>query len=215
MRKYLLVVGWTLGVLFASSVQAGAPAMVLNVAGDVMVENFGKASKVQPFSRLLEGDRVKLPADGKLTVVYVGSGRQEDWSGAGAIVAGEEQSTPVAGPPALQAKQLPKAIVQQMARTPLADSTGKTGMVRVRAIGTPDSLESLDQKYQELRRQSAPDDRTPEVFLLAGLLERSAYDRLEQEVARIQKDYPGDASLQALARIYTKTLSDARQAAQR
>lgn len=214
MRRYLLVAAWALGFLCASSVYAGASAMVLNVAGDVVVENFGKTSKVQPFSRLLEGDRVKLPAGGKLTLVYVGSGRQEAWSGAGAIVAGEEQSTPVAGPPSLEAKQLPKAVAQQMARTPLADSTGKTGMVRVRAIGAPDGLDSLEQKYQELRRQSAPGDRTPEVFLLAGLLERGAYDRLEQEVARIQKDYPGDESAQTLTRIYTKALSDVRQLAQ-
>lgn len=215
MRKYLLLVGWALCAAMTASVHAaGGSTMVLDVAGDVVVENFGKASKVQPFSRLLEGDRVRLAAGGKVTLVYVGSGRQEAWSGAGVIVAGDDQSTAVSGPPSLQAKQLPKQVVQQMARTPLADATGKAGMVRMRAIATPDALAALEQKYEELRSQAAPDDRSPEVFLLAGLFERNAFERLEQELARIQTAYPGDDSVVALVRIYSKAIGDARQAAQ-
>ncbi|HJW25684.1 MAG TPA: hypothetical protein VJ576_12365 [Rhodocyclaceae bacterium] len=214
MRKYLLLVGWAFFALAAPVAEAaGTSTMVLSVAGDVVVENFGKASRLQPFSRLLDGDRVKLGSDGKLTVVYVGSGRQESWSGAGVIAAGEEQSTVVAGAPKGEAKQLPKQVAQQMARTPLADSTGKAGMVRMRALATPEAMAALEQKYQELRSQAAPDDRSPEVFLLAGLFEKSAYDRLEEELTRLEKAYPGDQSILALASIYGKAVSDARQAA--
>lgn len=214
MRKYLLV-GLALCAMLASGVQAADTNMVLSVAGDVLVENFGKASKVQPFSRLLNGDRVKLGADGKLTIVYVGSGRQEMWTGAGVIVAGDDQSTAVAGAPALQAKQLPKQVVQQMSRTPLADATGKAGMVRMRAIATPDALAALEQKYRELRGQAAPDDRGPEIFFLAGLFEKNAFERLEEELARVEKAYPGDESMQLLGKLYVRAINNARQSVQR
>lgn len=210
MRKYLLA-GLALCALLVSAVQAADTSMVLNVAGDVVVENFGKASKVQPFSRLLEGDRVKLGADGRLTVVYALSGRQEMWSGAGVIVAGEDQSTAVSGSPAVQTKQLPKQVVQQMSRTPLADATGKAGMVRMRAIATPDAVAALEQKYQELRGQAAADDRGPEIFFLAGLFDRSAYEQLERELERVRKAYPNDESMQLLAKLYVRAINNARQ----
>lgn len=212
MRRYLLV-GLALWAMLVSVVRAADTNIVLNVAGDVVVENFGKASKVQPFSRLLEGDRVKLGADGKLTIVYALSGRQEMWSGAGVIVAGEEQSTAVSGSPSVQTKQLPKQVVQQMSRTPLADATGKAGMVRMRAIATPDALAALEQKYQDLRSQAAADDRGPEVFFLAGLFEKSAFERLQQELDRVRKDYPNDESMQVLAKLYVRAINNARQAA--
>jgi hypothetical protein len=209
MRKCLLLVIWCAG--FVSAAHAGPSAMVVSVAGDVVLDTFGKGARVQPFSRLLEGDRVRLAADGKLTVVYAGSGRQEAWSGTGVIAAGEDQSSVVSGAPRVEARQLPRQVAQQMARTPLADSTGKVGMLRMRAIATPEALAALEQKYQELRSQAAPEDRSPEVFLLAGLFEKGAYDRLEQELARIEKGYPGDGAAQALARIYIKALGEARQ----
>ncbi|HZX29731.1 MAG TPA: hypothetical protein VFF03_00125 [Rhodocyclaceae bacterium] len=212
MRRYLLV-GLALWAMLVSVVRAADTNIVLNVAGDVVVENFGKASKVQPFSRLLEGDRVKLGADGKLTIVYAVSGRQEMWSGAGVIVAGEDQSTAVSGSPSVQTKQLPKQVVQQMSRTPLADATGKAGMVRMRAIATPDALAALEQKYQELRSQAAADDRGPEIFFLAGLFEKSAFERLQQELDRVRKDYPNDESMQVLAKLYVRAINNARQAA--
>lgn len=207
--------GWALCALFASPAQAGTSAMVMNVSGDVVIDTFGKTAKIEPFSRLLDGDRVRLGADGKLILVYAASGRQETWVGAGQIAAGEEQSTPVSGNPRVEARQLPRQVVQQMARTPQVDSTGKTGMVRMRAIVTPAALATLEQKYQEMRSQAAPEDRTPEVFLLAGLFEKGAHDRLEQELARMEKAYPGDDSIRSLARIYVKAISDARQGGQR
>lgn len=211
MRKYLMV-GLALCALLVSAVRAADTSMVLNVAGDVLVENFGKTSRVQPFSRLLEGDRVKLGADGKLTVVYVLSGRQEMWSGTGIIATGEDQSTAVSGSPSVQVRQLPKQVVQQMTRTPLADATGKAGMVRMRAIATPDALATLEQKYHELRGQAAADDRGPEIFFLAGLFEKSAYERLEQELERVSKTYPNDESMQVLAKLYVRAINNARQA---
>lgn len=211
MRRYVLVVAWALGALFLSAAQAGTSAMVVNVAGDVVLDTIGKASKVEPFSRLLEGDRVRLGADGRLTVVYAASGRQETWTGTGTIAAGEDQSAVVSGAPKVEARQLPKQIALQMARTPMADSTGKAGMVRMRAIATPQAVIALEQKYQELRSQAAPEDRSPEIFLLAGLFEKGAHERLEQELDRIGKAYPGDESIQSLGKIYIKAIADARQ----
>lgn len=215
MRKYLLMAGWLLVALGASPVLAGTPAMVLNAAGDVVVDAVGKAGKVEPFSRLLEGDRVKLAGGSRLTLVYAGSGRQEIWSGPGVIAAGQEQSAIVSGQPDLQARQLPRQVALQMARTPQLDSTGKTGMVRMRAIGTPEALASLEQKYQDMRSQAAPEDRNPEIYFLAGLFEQGAHERLGQELSRLREAYPGDESIQVLAKLYARAIGNARQAAKR
>lgn len=211
-RKWVMLICAGCIAIATSLAHAGASAMVLNVAGDVVAEAFGKAVKVQSFSRLLEGDRVKLGADGKLTVVYPASGRQEAWSGAGVLAAGTEKSAVVSGAPDLQARQLPPQVVQQMTRTPLADSTGKAGMVRMRAMTSAESLEVLESKYRELLGEAPPGDRTPEIFFLAGLFERSAYDRLGQELARIEQAYAGDESMQSLVRIYTQAMNNARKA---
>jgi hypothetical protein len=86
-------------------------------------------------------------------------------------------------------------------------------MVRMRAIATPEALAALEQKYQELRGQAAADDRGPEIFFLAGLFEKSAYDRLQQELDRVRKDYPSDESMQVLAKLYVRAINNARQAA--
>lgn len=212
MRKWGRAICALCAAMLASLVHAGPSVMVLNVAGDVVAEAFGKAVKVQAFSRLLEGDRIRLGGDGKLSVVYAGSGRQEAWSGAGVIAAGTEKSAIVSGAPDLQVKQLPPQVVLQMTRTPLADATGRAGMVRMRNVATVESLEALENKYRELLGEAAPDDRAPQIFFLAGLYERSAYDRLGQELTRIEQAYPGDDSMQALVKLYAQAMNSGRKA---
>lgn len=122
-----------LAIFWVSMGQAQAPsAMVLSVEGDVSVEVLGKPGKLDAFTRLLEGDRVKLGKSAKLSLIYTRSSRQESWTGPGAIVAGNAESTAVNGKPQVEVKQLPAKVAQMMAHTPAADSTGKAGMVRLR-----------------------------------------------------------------------------------
>ena len=146
-----------LATSWASMAQAQAPsAMVLSVEGDVSVKVQGKPTKLEAFTRLLEGDRVELGKTAKLNMIYTRSSRQETWTGPGAILAGNAESTAVNGKPQLEAKQLPTKVAQMMAHTPASDSTGKAGMVRLRAVTQPDELSSrcffaaLRQSFRKL-----------------------------------------------------------------
>ena len=191
---------------------AQAPsAMVLSVEGDVSVKVQGKPTKLEAFTRLLEGDRVALGKAAKLNMIYTRSSRQETWTGPGAILAGNAESTTVNGKPQLEAKQLPAKVAQMMAHTPASDSTGKAGMVRLRAIAQPDELASLEKTYQDLRTSSPANDRNPEVYFLAGLFKLGEYDRLNQEISAMQQQNPGDESIKLLAKLYARSIDNARR----
>ena len=191
---------------------AQAPsAMVLSVEGDVSVKVQGKPTKLEAFTRLLEGDRVELGKTAKLNMIYTRSSRQETWTGPGAILAGNAESTAVNGKPQLEAKQLPAKVAQMMAHTPASDSTGKAGMVRLRAIAQPDELASLEKTYQDLRASSPANDRNPEVYFLAGLFKLGEYDRLNQEISAMQQQNPGDESIKLLAKLYARSIDNARR----
>lgn len=191
---------------------AQAPsAMVLSVEGDVSVKVQGKPTKLEAFTRLLEGDRVELGKTAKLNMIYTRSSRQETWTGPGAILAGNAESTAVNGKPQLEAKQLPAKVAQMMAHTPASDSTGKAGMVRLRAIAQPDELASLEKTYQDLRTSSPANDRNPEVYFLAGLFKLGEYDRLNQEISAMQQQNPGDESIKLLAKLYARSIDNARR----
>lgn len=192
--------------------QAQAPtAMVLSVDGEISIKVSGKPGKLEAFARLLEGDRVELGKAAQLSLIYTRGSRQEIWTGPGAIVAGNSESTAVNGKPSLEVRQLPPKVAQMMAYTPVADSTGKAGMVRLRAMAQPDELASLEKSYQELRASTSANDRNPEVFFLAGLFRLGEYDRVSQQINSFERQYPGDESIRMLAKLYTRSINNLRQ----
>ncbi len=210
MRKTLqLLLGLGLGfVLFGATAQAQSPvAMVLSVGGEVTLEVQGKPIKVEPFSRLLEGDRVRLGRDGKVSFVYPRSGRQENWSGVGVVLTGDSESAAASGKPSVEVKQLPNKVAQQMARTPVSDTSGKAGMVRMRAIATPENLASLEKQVAKMRSEAAANDRSPEVFWLAGLHDMGMIDRLQEELVYLGKAYPNDEIIRSLAKAYARVIA--------
>ena len=203
--KLLVAVGFA---LLAAAAQAQSPvAMVLSVGGDVSLEVQGKPVKVEPFSRLLEGDRVKLGRDAKVSFVYPRSGRQENWSGVGVVLTGDRESAAAVGKPSVEIKQLPSKVALQMARTPVLDTSGKAGMVRMRAIATPENLASLEKEYARMRAEAAPSDRGPEVFWLAGLHEMGMTDRIQEELVRLRASYPDDEMIHSLTRVYDRVVA--------
>lgn len=211
-RAKIVVAG--LIALLSAKVPAASPsAMVLSVQGEVVVESPGAAIPVEPFLRLLAGDRIKLEREGRLRVVYPSTGREEVWSGTGVIVANGSASRIVAGQPLVAVRQLPARVAQQLARTPSADVGGKAGVVRMRAIQSPAKLEALDRYYAILRQEAAADDRMPELYRLAGLFELGAFERLRVELARLETSYPDDPSIRVAIKLYTRAMHNAEQAA--
>ena len=208
MRSILKFLAGLVMTLFAAFAQAQTPvAMVLSVVGDVTLEVLGQPVKVEAFSRLLSGDRVKLGREAGVSFIYPRSGRQENWAGTGILLAGDSESVVVTGKPAVEIKQLPTRIAQQMARTPISDTSGKAGMVRMRAIPMSESLADLEQQVDKLRAESTPGDRSPDVFRLAGLNDLGMIDLLREELLKLEKANPNDASVKALVKAYARVVN--------
>jgi hypothetical protein len=172
-----------LGVLCAAPAWAQV-AMLTDVGGKVSISGKGSSRAAVAFLKMETGDKLTLPAGGKVKIVYFGNGRQEEWSGAGEVaVAGLEGHSAALKP---VVSQLPPLVINQLAKTPAAGQQGRAGMILVRSLENPDALDHLDKQYQDLKRTSQPGDTTPEIFLLSGLIELKEFDRAKELLASLQ-----------------------------
>lgn len=211
MRKFLLLTA--AGLSLATAPSLADTVLVTALQGEVTLEASGVAkAPLEPFVRLREGDKLGVPAGGKVNLVYVGKARQETWQGAGSIVVGESESKPVSGKPQVQVRSIPPEAAKQMNKTPSTAPDGRVGMMRMRGIPPADAVTRLENEYKQLREQTPADDLLPEVMLLAGLYDLRQYDRIEAELKRIDSAYPGHSTVAALQSLYGRALAQARAA---
>lgn len=197
-------------VLAQAAYPGGETALVTKLEGTVNRVTATGKQPVEAFVKLKEGDQLTLEGNARIQLVFFASKRQESWSGSGKldIAAQEGKGT---GLPEPQVKTLPEVLVKQIAKTPSLDSQGRAGVVRLRAIATPDALAKLDSNYKQLRQETAADDLNPELFLLAGLLEMRQLDRVEQVLAELQATHPSNMEAKVLVALYQKTLRNMRE----
>ena len=210
--------GW-MGVLLIL-VSAGALAvevgLVTAVSGSVTLqEDKSAASELKPFIKLREGDRLVLQAKSRVQMVFFDGGRQETWQGAGALEVGSVSSKPVKGGVQAEIRTLPAILVKQLSKTPSPDGTVKTGMIRMRSMGTVGTLESVERNYADLRKQVEAGDRSPELYLLAGYLELREFDKLEGVLKQLRESNPGDSQIATLSALYVRAVSSAKMADKR
>ena len=161
--------------------------------------------------KLRAGDKLQLARDATVQLVYFDNGRQETWRGAARLEVGAGESTASGGTPEPEVKQLPQMLVRQLVKTPTADSSGRVGAVRLRHIIAPDAEEKLEKNYAELRAQTEAADRTPELYLLAGLFELKRYERIEALLGDWEKEAPAEASVAAMQQHYRVAIREARK----
>lgn len=204
----------SLALLWATLAQAAYPggdaALVTALDGTVNRLTAAGREPVQAFVKLKPGDKLALEGNARIQLVFFESKRQENWNGSGSleIAAAEARG---AGLPAPQVKTLPDILVRQIAKTPALDSQGRAGVVRLRAIPTPEALAKLDRDYQQLRQDAAGDDLNPELFLLVGLLEMRQLDRIEQVLDDLRAKHPDNMEAKVLVALYQKTLKNLRE----
>ena len=162
------------------------------------------------FARLRPGDKLQLAADGGLQIVYFQSARQESWRGPVRLEVGETESKAPSGAAAPVVRELPAMLVRQLVKTPSADAAGRVGAVRMRSIVPPDAAAKLEENFEGLKKQTTASDRTPELYLLAGLYELKEYDRIEALLGKWLEAAPGDADLVAMRGHYSQASRDAR-----
>lgn len=197
-------------VLAQAAYPGGETALVTKLEGTVNRITAAGKQPVEAFVKLKEGDQLTLEGNARIQLVFFASKRQESWSGSGNldITAQEGKGTGLSEP---QVKTLPEVLVKQIAKTPSLDSQGRAGVVRLRAIATPDALAKLENNYKQLRQETAADDLNPELFLLAGLLEMRQIERVEQVLSDLQASHPGNMEAKVLVALYQKTLKNLRE----
>ena len=199
-----MIRGWACVLLCAAApalAQQGAIITVLQ--GRVTVEQ--QAPVPQPavaLARVRPGDKLRLESDAVLQLVYFQNARQESWRGAARLEVGEEESRAIGSSAQPTVKQLPQMLVRQLVKTPTAEGSGKVGAVRLRSVTPPDAAAKLDQNYNQLRQQAEASDRTPELYLLAGLFELKNFERIEASLKQWQQATPADPVLAAMAEHY-------------
>jgi hypothetical protein len=182
-------------------------ALVTAVSGKVSEIAGSTPRAVEPFARLRQGDVLLLGNGAGTRLIFFGSRREESWRGEGRIEIGSAQGrgTGLADP---QVRVLPEAMARQIAKTPSANRQERAPAGRLRSIETGESsLVKLDSDYSRLRREAAPDDINPEIFLLAGLFELREFDRLEQTLKELGDSRPGNMELAVLGSLYKKAIS--------
>ena len=157
--------------------------------------------------KVREGDRLNVPADGQVRVVFFDGSRQERWTGPASFRAGRKAGEPISGKPA-EIASLPAGVPQRIARVPELMQNAKLGGIQVRGGLTRQQKTSLDQQaavaearttYEQLRKDMPADDITPELYLYAALYEFLLYDDMKAVVEEMLRKQPNNEDVKALA----------------
>lgn len=183
--------------------------MVTLVQGSVIYATGGDRDKpVVAFMKVRAGDKLRLPPDARVQLVYFQSGRQETWRGATQLEVGatDSRAANAASPPEI--RQLPAPVLQQLTRAPnvVTDLKNRTGMVFVRALPMREKLRELDETYAAMRKDAATEDVTPELYLLSGLYELRLYQDMKPVLEEMRWRQPGNAEVKAVYDQYSKVM---------
>jgi hypothetical protein len=200
---FVLLVG-AAGAALASDV-----GLVNHLAGDVSYTSGTATAKAKPYMKVREGDRFTVPAGAQLRLVYFQGGRQESFTGPATLTAGAQQSTIQSGAQP-QTTTLPSGVPQKIAQTPeliQIAKLGRSGGVAVRGVNgerklTPQQqaeVKQAKQTYDQLRKGSAADDITPELYLYSVLQDHLLYADMTQVVAEMQKRQPANPDVATMA----------------
>jgi hypothetical protein len=205
---------WWVGaalIFLSISVQAVEVGLVTAVSGSVMLQDDKTAaSELKSFIKVRDGDQLILQENSRLQVVYFNGGRQETWQGTGTLEIGTTSSKILKGGLPSEVKTLPPILVRQLSKTPSPDGAVKAGMIRMRSVPTPEKVELAESNYADLRKQSDPTDRKPEIFIFSAYLELREFDKLDALLKAYGERSPQDPELHALVEIYARAIKSAK-----
>ena len=193
-----------------ASYAANDVALVTALRGNVNRIAKDGPGALEAFVKLKQGDVLTLEKGSTVKLVYFASARQESWTGEGRldIATNESKGSGLADP---EVKILPAILVKQIARTPSLDSQGRAGVMRLRAIATPDAIAKLDREYTQMRTTSELGDINPEMFLLSGLFEMRELDRVETLINEMEVARENELETKVLISLYRKALKNVRE----
>jgi len=193
--------------LSSAGIASAQVAMLTQVSGDVRVSGRDGGREAVPFLKVNDGDTLTLAAGGRVQMVYLGTGRQEVWTGAGPVQIGTAQGASRSLTP--QTSQVPALVLRQLEKTPAVGQHGKTGMVMLRSLDNLEKLDALEKDYKDFRAKTAADDTTPEVFYLTGLLDLGGFDDAKKFLEELKTRQPKQASLGPVIDHFSRLLAEA------
>ena len=208
--KFLLALG-----VATIAVQAAADSSEVAMVTSLQ----GKANRVAPlgpqvveaFTKLKHGDLLALDKGATLQLVYFENGRQETWHGPGKLEIAKTDSTPKGLKPA-EVKILPAVMVKQIAKTPVLESQGRAGMMRLRGVASAEDIATVEDTYRQMRQEANGKGIQPELYLLSALFELHEFDRVDKALADLQRGQAGNPDVPNVVAIYTKAVKSARAA---
>lgn len=170
--------------------------------GDVTYQaGTAKEQALPAFARLASGTRIRLGDNAKVQVVYLRGGRQESWFGKAVLEIGETGSKVVGkDAPTPVIKQLQPFMVETLLKSGdvMGSIHARQGLIRVRLLMTASRVKEAEDRYAELRLQSADDDITPEIYLLTTLDGLKAFQSMKKPLGEMLRRQPGNAEAVAL-----------------
>lgn len=167
-----------------------------------------KDKPVVPFMKVRVGDKLSLHKDGKIQLVYFQGGRQETWRGAVKLVVGANESQANSPSHSPEVKKLPPIVLQQLSRAPgvMSDLKNRSGMILVRSLPLLE-MRKLDETYTAMRKESAQDDVTPELYLLSGLHELKLYRDMKPVLEEMRRRQPNNPEVEAVYTHYSALMN--------
>lgn len=196
--------------LSLASAASAQVAMLTQVAGGVKVSGKEAARPAVSFLKVDDGDTLTLDADARVQMVYLATGRQEVWKGAGAVTVGAQEGRSASLKP--EVSTVPPIVLKQLAKVPAAGERGKTGMVMLRSLDDLGDADQLDDQYKQLRAAAPPDDTTPEVFLLQSLLDLGEYDRARKVLGDLDAKTSAQPQYTAVVQHFSRLVEEAEAA---
>lgn len=219
----LICLGGALAVLPQNPVGAQTlppdVGLVTQLSGDTTYwnETYQKTpEKVQVFMKIRKGDHFKVSGGSVVQVVYFQNGRKEIWKGPAAFMVGDTQgqaegekgfrSQPEVTTLSAEASQGIRRIPVLLRQARLS----RLGAMQVRGGGEgppktfiPSKEERAEiaiakENYQRMRKQTPPDDITPELNLLGVLADYEQFEEMEKIVKDALKVQPNNEVLKEL-----------------
>lgn len=203
---------------------AGQPVgMVTQVSGTArwLDQAGNKTSSLKPFVKFSKGDTLTLEAGAGLQLIFFANGRKETWKGpASLIIDSEGTIAGDQGNSVPQVSSLPEVVtteVRRISKTIDISRMQTAGSVIIRGQSSstgkeeplpPVELDASEMRelnlakntYQNILKETAPDDITPELFLFSVLADYDQFTEMKDLIGIMKKKQPENPAIDQLTR---------------
>ena len=169
-------------------------------------------AQARSFMKVRQGDKIKIPQEGTVRIVYFASGREETWKGPVEILVGEKECTALKNTkknikPEVKTKPIPASRdIQRIPSLLRKVAASRSGGSFVRGdksesfdvVLTPEEkteIEAMKKSYEEMKKTAETGDITPELFILSVFADYEQYGEMSKTIEEALKRSPKNETL--------------------